>query len=111
MGTVDTRGSSPDLRNTQPYGRWALTLVVFPALVIFGTVYVVDGMFHLWLGNELGVAFLCYLIALVAVAAMREFITGRQRISTRIPANTRERQSAVVKAPASPPERGNDWKA
>ena len=50
--------------------------------MILGAVYGIERLNDgLWLGNELGVIFLCYLIGLIIVAAIREYITDR-RFST-----------------------------
>jgi len=46
------------------YGRWALTRVVFPGLVIVGAAYGILALYGLWFGTVLGFVFICYLIGL-----------------------------------------------
>jgi hypothetical protein len=75
----------------KPYGRWALTLVVFPALVILGAVFGVERVFGLWLGNQLGLTFICYLIGLTIVAAIYKVITDK-RFSIQNRADTNQPQ-------------------
>jgi hypothetical protein len=56
----------------EPYGRRAISLVAIPTLLIVVAVIATERRWGVWVGNELGFAFVCYLTCLGIVAVIHK---------------------------------------